>query len=296
MVIYECEKCTKIFNHKGTYDRHLNKKNPCKITIKSSIIEPIIEPIIESDKILIEYEEKSENNQCDKCLKIFYKKYNLMRHISEGRCRSKDDIIIQKVTILEDTNKKLCEKLKEMETLIKSCSITNNINKNSNNTTNITNNTNNTQTNNVVNINVYGKEDISHISNETYKQIFRRCKNSVPVYIKIKHFSDDKPENSNIYFSDIKSQYVSTFDGKQWNIADKKDLIEEMYDDNCDLLINKFEDIKNELDDVTIKKYNRFFETKDEPETKTTAQGEIKKILYNEREKALKNKKLTKNT
>ena len=30
MVIYHCENCNKEFNRKSNYERHINRKNPCK--------------------------------------------------------------------------------------------------------------------------------------------------------------------------------------------------------------------------------------------------------------------------
>jgi uncharacterized C2H2 Zn-finger protein len=270
---------------------------------------------------------------CPHCQKVFSSSSNRSRHINSGKCTEKINEII-KIKKLEDDLKQTKDELYEIKELLKTnikptsrttfgqstlgatfgqstpgatfgqstpgatfgqstpgATFGKTINSHNNiNTNNINNNT----LNNVVNINVFGKEDLSHISNETYKQIFRRCKNSVPAFIKIKHFSSKKPENSNVYISDLKGHYAVLYNGEQWNIEDKNEMLQNLYDTNCGQLMDKYEDLKDELDEVTVRKYNRFVETMDEPETENNAKEEIKKILYNDKEKSIKNRKLLK--
>ena len=40
MVIYHCENCNKEFNRKSNYERHINRKNPCKKVEKMEISKP----------------------------------------------------------------------------------------------------------------------------------------------------------------------------------------------------------------------------------------------------------------
>jgi uncharacterized C2H2 Zn-finger protein len=310
MVIYTCNKCAKIFGHKNDYNRHLARKNPC-----TEIFQDIPKVEIPDQKIFQDIPKNTEiidkipnisKFDCPHCLKHFSSISNRIKHVNGGHCsiKNKDDT---KIELLEHKNKQLEDKLKEIEELLKKGLpiITNTSNNHSHNNTNANNtnanntnanntntNSNNTNTlNNIVNINVFGKEDLSHITNETYKQIFRRCKNSVPAFIKIKHFSSKKPENSNIYISDIKGHYGIMYDGNNWIIEDKQEMLQNLYDINCGLLMDKYEDLKDELDEVTVKKYNRFVETMDESETEHNAKEEIKKILYNEKEKSVSNRK-----
>ena len=44
MVNYSCSNCQKIFTQKGHYDKHLQRKRPCK---KDNIIEKLFEYIID---------------------------------------------------------------------------------------------------------------------------------------------------------------------------------------------------------------------------------------------------------
>jgi uncharacterized C2H2 Zn-finger protein len=303
-MIYTCQQCAKQYNHKSDYTKHINRKNPCT---GISLIAPPIAPIA---PIMIPLEITKSDTvnttlKCPCCNVQFTRTSNLKRHLND-RCLIKNkplDSILNdpKFQQLEEKNKQLESELNEIKELLKMngkgfAKMINNTDKsmnNSNNTNTQTINSNNTQ-NNIVNINVFGKEDVSHITNDMYKQIFRRCKNSVPAYIKIKHFSSKKPENSNIYISDIKGHYAIMYSGEQWAIEDKQELLQNLYDINCDQLMNKYEDLKDELDEITVRKYNRFVETMDELETMTNAKEEIKKILYNEKDKSVTNRKAQK--
>ena len=57
MVNYICENCNRLFEQKSHYDKHLERKNPCK---KTNNLETVIEKTI---KNIVEYKkEKIETN------------------------------------------------------------------------------------------------------------------------------------------------------------------------------------------------------------------------------------------
>jgi uncharacterized C2H2 Zn-finger protein len=296
-MIYNCNNCDKIFAHKNDYIRHINRKFPCTKNIQETC-----QNVPENNRNVPEtcqntsiIENKKVNDDtnkiiaCPHCQKVFSSSSCRSRHINGGRCLVKNKEV-NEIEQLKDDLKQTKDELHEIKELLKTGTkqtLSKIINSHNNN-----NNTNSNNTlNNVVNINVFGKEDVSHITNETYKQIFRRCKNSVPAFIKIKHFSSKKPENSNIYISDLKGQYAVLYNGEQWNIEDKNEMLQNLYDTNCGQLMDKYADMKDELDEITVRKYDRFVETMDEPETENNAKEEIKKILYNDKEKSIRNRK-----
>lgn len=59
----KCDRCKKVFNHKGDYNKHLNRQNPCEIIREISVNE----------------------FQCPKCSNIYSSKSNLTRHLN-GYC------------------------------------------------------------------------------------------------------------------------------------------------------------------------------------------------------------------
>lgn len=69
---------------------------------------------------------------------------------------------------------------------------------------------------------MYGKEDLSHITDAQLLKILNQGFKSVPAYISLKYFSDKMPENSNVCNTNIKSPYILVFNGKKWELKDKK--------------------------------------------------------------------------
>ena len=48
----------------------------------------------------------------------------------------------------------------------------------------------------------------------------------IPNLIKRIHFDPKKPENHNIYISNIKNKYVMIYDGIKWNLHNRDETIE----------------------------------------------------------------------
>ena len=74
MVEYTCINCKKVFRHKGTYDRHLNRKRKCveqKILDKKEEVEPekeIVRPSTLKPHIV---KVKEEYFECIYCFSVF---------------------------------------------------------------------------------------------------------------------------------------------------------------------------------------------------------------------------------
>ena len=286
MVNYTCERCNKTFNHKSNYDQHLNRLNPC--TKINNTLEIINNPPV----------------FCEHCSKPFVNKYSKQRHeatvcfekIKEQKLDEPLDIH-DELKEIKEKNRKLEEKLAELELMLKKginpivAQTTNNTNMNNNN--NILTHTNSHNVQNIV-VNMYGKENLTHITDPKLIYIMDRGFMSVSAYILLKYFSDKMPENSNVYSSDIKSKYIMVYDGKRWNIKDKADVIEHMYSVNCEELQDKFYEFK-EADRIPMKvmeRFAKFINAYEEDHIKKEIKEDIKKILFNEREKSLKNKRI----
>jgi hypothetical protein len=285
MVNYTCERCNKTFNHKSNYDQHLNRLNPC--TKINNTLEIINNPPV----------------FCEHCSKPFVNKYSKQRHeatvcfekIKEQKLDESLDIH-DELKEIKEKNRKLEEKLAELELMLKKginpivAQTTNNTNMNNNN---ILTHTNSHNVQNIV-VNMYGKENLTHITDPKLIYIMDRGFMSVSAYILLKYFSDKMPENSNVYSSDIKSKYIMVYDGKRWNIKDKADVIEHMYSVNCEELQDKFYEFK-EADRIPMKvmeRFAKFINAYEEDHIKKEIKEDIKKILFNEREKSLKNKRI----
>jgi hypothetical protein len=97
MVKYECPNCFNIYEHKGNYEKHMNKKKLCNPS--SSITNPI--PVISNPPTSI-IKENINDSQCCCCFKIFSNKNNRIKHEKTSKC----------YLILE---KKELEKIKQLE-------------------------------------------------------------------------------------------------------------------------------------------------------------------------------------
>lgn len=285
---YECYSCFKLFTHKGTYERHITKKNPCN---PLNLIADPITPIVVA---------QPTDTQCCSCFKTFSNKNNRIKHETTSKCflkkikmdeeqQEKENQAIKK---LQEDNKQMAEKLKELEEIVKSGakSSTNN-----NNSHNNSHNTNNIQNNNYT-VNMYGKEDVSHITDAQIMKVISQGYRSVPAYILLKYFSDEMPGNSNVCNTNIKSPYILVFNGKKWELKDKKDMIEQMYGCNFDELEEKFHEFKDtyKMKENSIAGFLNYINEGYTGAVIDNISKDINKLLYNERDKSLKNKKIEK--
>ena len=141
------------------------------------------------------------------------------------------------------------------------------------------------ETMNNITINKFGCEDLSHITHKQIVAIFRRCYGSIPAFIMLKHFNKSAPQNKNVYIADLKSKYALTYDGTRWNIIDRNELLDEMYDENCYYLKGQYEEKYEHLDDETATTFRKFLDSKNETEIEEMVKENIRQMLFNERDR-----------
>jgi hypothetical protein len=148
------------------------------------------------------------------------------------------------------------------------------------NTTNIQNN---------ITLLAYKNTDVTHLTDDDYKRCIKTVNFCVKNLIEKIHFNPQKPENMNIYISNMKDKYLMVYDGNNWNLANKHDQLEKLYDDKEIMLeewlaSNKDKDLKE--------KFMRYLNNKEGDECINMIKEEIKLMMYNK--KILKNDKLDK--
>jgi hypothetical protein len=289
MVIHVCEKCHKEFNRKDNYARHLSRKIPCQKMafeeVYNNITPNCTKKSANCTKKSAKYAEKKKKNilqlKCKFCKKKFSRRFTLNRHIEI--CKIKLFEIKQeeqkKIQKLIDINEQL---LNSQEELIKN-------QKNNETKLEILQiNVNKLKQNKIINNNItliaYNKPDLSHLTNNDYMKIMNRGLNSVPHLIKAIHFNPKKPENKNIYIPNIKNKYVMLWNGDDWELNNGDDILDDLYENNSNILIDKMEefiDIGDELEPRIIKKFRRFVDKKEEDNVKNKIKEEIKLLLYN---------------
>ena len=278
MVLYTCEKCKKEFSLKGDYTRHLNKKIPCspKITEPCKKSSKHTEVPIESNPLM-----------CNYCKKIFSRKDALNRHLVD-RCKvkkSQDDSkeqLFQK--LLADH-----EELEELKGIVKSQGEEIKELKKENikykQVIGHQTNTNIQTQNNILNIKLvaYGKEDLSSIPDQIYKELITKGFMSVPALVEQVHFDKNKPEHQNIYMSNVRDDYVLVYDGEDWKLSDRKETLDGLYNEKVYILETKFNELIKDLSESAINKFKRFLDKAENDDMKDTIKKELKLILYNHR-------------
>jgi hypothetical protein len=294
MVNYSCSKCNKVFKQKGHYKAHLNKKFPCSKK-SSNILNKEPKKTSKNYKKTGSLQNESEPSnvggyECEYCHIIIKRKDNLNRHYN--RCKSKTnnvendlkekmfELLLTKMEKQEENYEKRIELLQEQISKLN----TNTINYNTYNTTNNTQN---------IQVLAYDKTDMSHLKDRDYNKVLRRGNFCVPNLVDAIHFNPNKPENHNIYIPNMKTGFIMCWNGKSWDIRNREDVIDDIYDDKSNLLIDKldeWEDIGYKLDPIIMTKFKRFLGKMDDDIVKNKVKEEIRFLLYNKRNLINKNK------
>lgn len=169
---------------------------------------------------------------------------------------------------------------------------------NTNNTTNNTNNTNNINNGVVVNINLvkYGAEDISRIDKNELVNILTYGFRSTLKLTESLHFNPKYPEYHNIYIANMKSKYAMVYNGESWDLVNKNQLIDTIYDDKRAYIEQNLDDFVNSLSKSRINALKRWLEIDDDNPKILEVKEEIKLLLYNKSDVPLKTKKSSNKT
>jgi hypothetical protein len=252
---YICEKCGTEFYQKSNYEKHLQRKTPCT----------------EEEKIKYDIKKRT----CEYCNEIYSTTNAVKVHMKI--CKQKllkieetepnlKDIIINLNAELKEIKGELKEIKKQPNTVI------NNIQQN-------------------IIIAPYGSEDLSYITFKDYKRIFNKGCYSIPEILKLIHCNDQKPEYKNIYIKNYKDDYILTFDGKDWNVEKKEDILNNMFESKKYLLETKFEDFQEELPKNAIDMFTKFLEKTEDSEVINNIKDEMKNMFYKNRKHVIKDVK-----
>lgn len=232
---YICKFCNKEKSNKSNLTRHIKEScNNKKILLdeKNKIIQDRDNKILEflKDKQF----EELENLESQK---IELEKVNKLNEIKILELNK--NIKLTKLKQELNNSKNIIDDDKNITNNITNNNITNNTN---NKTLNITINNNINDNNNNIKINPFGKEDLSHITEDDYKRFISKCKDGLLAYIDKIYFSEDNKTNRNMYLSSLGSKYMYVYKKNNWNAVLKKDTID-------NLLSNKNKDLNNKCNE-----------------------------------------------
>ena len=331
MVKYECYRCGYTNINKSNIMRHINRKKTCKIKNSNINLDDCKDYILSGmsyqdycEKILypkyskndpnhsINDPNRSKNNpiKCQFCERVYSNKSNLNKHLKICKEKKKDDTVKESMTelarllnekekqlkdnekekdrqlakMLSEKDKILAEELKkrdkQIEELIKKAGIVN--------TNNITNNIQN----NFKLLN-YKETDTSHLTENDYVRCLEHYNFCVPHLIRKIHFNPKKPENHNIYISNLKNSYVMIYMNNKWKVKNRDETISRVIDDKQIILEKKIQEWvqSGKQYPKVMAKFSRYIEKREENDVINAIKEDIKLMLYNNRNMIIENNK-----
>tara|TARA_B110001469_G_scaffold114274_1_gene118078 strand:+ start:202 stop:1143 length:942 start_codon:yes stop_codon:yes gene_type:complete len=284
----KCECCNYIPKTKYNYIRHLKSK---KHLIKSGKLD--IESLLESE--LLESEHKQNKNEqkwgkcehkmnknehkqnkneqkwgkneqnthfCEYCFKTYKSRPSLIRH-KKKFCKIKKEQDLQK----EKDKKEIDDLKSQVNKLIDKVGNRVNITYSKINKTNnmeINNSNNNTQNieNQNIQLNNFGKENLTMLTDEVKKQMIKGPYGMFPKMLEMIYFNDKFPENKNIKLLNRKDDVLQIYDkDKGWKFVDKKETINDFLEDKGYEIDSYYDNNNNfNFNNFAKKTYKRFRE------------------------------------
>ena len=271
MVMYECLICNFRSNYKNDLKRHHKTKkhlrnlesygNEEKKTSKNphkpsqNLTNVRVFPHKPSQILTNPHKISGKLNICEYCGNSFKRLDNLKRHINKY-CKKKNINKDPESLMLEiEVHKKEKQKLYQyIDKLIEKTGDTN---------IKIEN-----QTNTQINLNNFGEEDISHITNEFKLRMLSLPYGMIQNMIEKIHFNKNKPENKNIALTNKRDNMIKVFRGKKWKYQDRAYVVDELIKNNYYRLDDFFEEKGKDKMTETINnrylKFQRKFDKQDE--------------------------------
>ena len=138
--------------------------------------------------------------------------------------------------------------------------------------------------NNTINIQLlnHADTDYSHLTPKDYMMCIKNCNTCVKTLIEKVHFNPDKPENMNIFLSNIKGNYVMIYKDNEWQIRNKKRQLDDLYDSNEVVLETWYDEYKDKYPHI-INSFKRYLKNRDGDVVLNRVKDDILMMLYNKR-------------
>jgi hypothetical protein len=242
---YSCEKCNYHTVRRENYNRHM-------LSLKHN-------------------KENNEDTLCTYCNKKFKHSQSMYRHIKYTCKKNKDEDLKELVRLMnlqmdQQRNQIL---IKDREIEYQKQQIDKLMDK--------------LQVNHITtNINIlsYRDTDLSHLTNKDYMNAIKKVTYCVKDMIEKIHFNPLKPENMNIYISNMKDKYIMVYEEGNWIIKHKSSEIDNLYESKEILLEDWLDQYGT---DELRQKYNKYLSNKENDDIMNTIKDEIKMMMYNKK-------------
>jgi hypothetical protein len=245
MVIYDCNICMFSTTLISNYKRHINtKKHDNKIIELNEKEEIMVKNTKEHKKNTKEHKRTQKNTEkkrafCNHCCKEFNSYASKRRH-ELHYCNDTLNTNSETIKQLKKEKKQLYKQIEKLIDKVGDTTINNN------------------QTNNIQ-LNSYGKEDLSHISETLMNKLLKAPYGMIPKLIEEVHFNNNKPENKNIALTNKKENIIKVFSGGKWIYKNKDETINDLVDGKYFILDTHYEN-----NPLNILKYEKFRKIYDE--------------------------------
>ena len=285
MPTYRCDLCDYETIYRANYDKHIHSKKHINLTKSCQIVpnHAISCQIVPNHAISCQKEDPTLEYVCKYCSKSYKHKCSLNKHIKYSCDKNNDEDIQELVRLmnkkfeqeLELHRKQIESQNKQIEKLMSKLQMSNTVNSHNNSNNNITNTVNN------IKILAYKDTDISHLTDKDYAFCIKQVNFCVKSMIEKVHFNPEKPENMNIYISNLKDKYMMVYEDDNWNIKNKKEL-DYLYETN-EMYLEQWLDEEQHKYPHLKEKFERYLENKENDETLNTIKDDIKMMMYNKR-------------
>ena len=114
-----------------------------------------------------------------------------------------------------------------------------------------------TVTNNII-LNNYGNEDLSHITESFKTSLLKIPYAAIPKMIEAVHFSNKKPENKNITYTNKKDNKIQVYRDGKWVYQNKQETINDLVFNKYDMIDSHYEDNSEMVSDIAKNNYLNF--------------------------------------
>lgn len=267
MPIYHCELCQFTTHLKCNYATHVEtKKHLSHVALATTLKQQQVNP-----KTTTDTDKNPVSFSCKYCNQMFSFRQSMNRHIKYSCTQNKDEDLKELVRLMnaqletqrQEFTKKIDAQAKQIEKLMGKLEIHGSFN-----TTHIQN----------INLLAYRETDVSHLTDQDYKGCLKKINHCVKQMIEKVHFNPSKPENMNIYISNIKDKYIMVYDGSNWNLANKKDELNRLYEEK-EMMLEEW--LESNPEKELKEKFMKYLNNKEKDECLNHIKEEIKLMLYN---------------
>ena len=221
---------------------------------------------------------------CEYCNKTFTRIDTKTRHINKF-CKAKKEKDLEE----EEKQKEITQLKNQIDRLIdkvgNKTEITNidNTKTTINNEMNIKDNTITNTTNNNLNLNIFGKENLEMVTDEIKKEMIKGPFKMMPKLLQMIYFNKDFPENHTMKLVNKNKEIMKIRDKDGWKLVDKKDTIDYVLEDKNYAIDSYFEENEADFSKFVKKIYNNFrrlFDNRDK-ELWKQIQRDVDLLLWN---------------